>query len=175
MNIATFESRQKNSQNMNISYSKPQLWLLVALRLAIGWHLLYEGVIKLLNPNWSSIGYLIDSKGWFAGFFQGIASNPGMLQVADFLNVWGLILVGLGLITGLLTRYALWGGIALLSLYYLSHPPLINANYAIPSEGNYMFVNKNLIELIALAVLLVFPTSRIVGLDRFFSKTSISQ
>lgn len=153
---------------MNINYSKPQLWLLVALRMAIGWHLLYEGVVKLINPNWSSMGYLMDSKGWFSGIFHGIASNPNALQIADFLNIWGLILVGLGLITGLMTRYALWGGIALLSLYYLSHPPLINATYAIPSEGNYMFVNKNLIELIALLVILVFPTSRIVGLDRYF-------
>ena len=159
---------------MDQKYGQSQLWLLVILRVAIGWHLLYEGIIKLLNPNWSSVGYLMDSKGWFAGLFQGIASNPGVLEVADFLNVWGLILIGLGLILGLFTRVAVIGGIALLSLYYLSHPPLINATYAIPSEGNYIFVNKNLIELLTLAVLLLFPTEKIVGLDKFIYRKNIA-
>jgi thiosulfate dehydrogenase (quinone) large subunit len=152
---------------MNLKYSQPQQWMLVILRVAIGWHLLYEGIIKLMNPNWSSVGYLMDSKGWFAGIFHSIAANPDALQVADFLNIWGLILVGLGLILGLFTRLSCYGGIALLALYYLSHPPLLNVTYIIPSEGNYMLVNKNLIELFTLAVLLLFPTGRIVGIDRF--------
>ena len=152
---------------MNLKYSQPQQWMLVILRVAIGWHLLYEGIIKLMNPNWSSVGYLMDSKGWFAGIFHSIAANRDALQVADFLNIWGLILVGLGLILGLFTRLSCYGGIALLALYYLSHPPLLNVTYIIPSEGNYMLVNKNLIELFTLAVLLLFPTGRIVGIDRF--------
>jgi thiosulfate dehydrogenase [quinone] large subunit len=152
---------------MTTTYNKSQLWLLVILRVAIGWHLLYEGIIKLLNPNWSSAGYLMDSKGWFSGIFQAIASNPNVLEVADFLNIWGLIFVGLGLVLGLFTRLASYGGIALLALYYLSHPASINASYAIPSEGNYIFVNKNLIELITLAVLTVFPSGNIIGIDRF--------
>lgn len=153
---------------MNNKYSNPQLWMLVVLRVAIGWHLLYEGIVKVMNPNWSSVGYLMDSRGWFAGIFHSIASNPGMLQVADFLNIWGLILIGLGLVLGLFTRAATIAGIALLGLYYLSHPALINADYVIPSDGSYIFVNKNLIEMLALGVLLVFPTGRIIGIDRFF-------
>ena len=152
---------------MQQQYSKPQLWMLVILRVAIGWHLLYEGIVKLLNPNWSSVGYLLDSKGWFAGIFHSIAANPELLQVADFLNIWGLILIGLGLILGLFTRLSAYAGMALLALYYLSHPPLLNEVYAIPSEGNYMLVNKNLIELITLAVLILFPTGKLIGLDRF--------
>jgi thiosulfate dehydrogenase [quinone] large subunit len=151
---------------MNNKYSNPQLWMLVVLRVAIGWHLLYEGIVKLMNPNWSSVGYLMDSKGWFAGIFHEIASNPGLLQVADFLNIWGLILIGLGLLLGLFTRVATVAGIALLGLYYLSHPALINVNYAIPTDGSYIFVNKNLVEMLALCVLLVFPTGRIIGIDR---------
>jgi thiosulfate dehydrogenase [quinone] large subunit len=149
------------------NYSKPQLWMLVILRVSIGWHLLYEGTVKLMNPNWSSVGYLMDSKGWFAGVFHSLASNPDLMQVIDFLNVWGLILVGLGLVLGIFTKLASYGGIALLALYYFSHPPMINAAYAIPSEGSYMFVNKNLIELITLVVLVLFPTGRIIGIDRF--------
>lgn len=160
---------------MNNTYNKQQLWMLVILRVAIGWHMLYEGVTKLLNPNWSSIGYLMDSKGWFAGIFHAIAGNPDVLKIIDFLNVWGLILVGLGLILGLFTKLSAYGGIALLALYYLSHPPAINAVYAIPTEGSYMFVNKNLIELITLVILVLFPSGNIIGLDRFvFKKGNLS-
>lgn len=35
-------------------YSTAQLTALVFLRLAIGWHFLYEGIAKLFTPNWSS-------------------------------------------------------------------------------------------------------------------------
>ena len=107
--------------------TKLQLWTLVILRVAIGWHLLYEGMDKLLNPNWSSVGYMMDSKGIFAGMFHSMAGNPDLLRVIDFLNVWGLILVGAALILGLFTRVAIYGGIALLTLYYLSHPALLIA------------------------------------------------
>lgn len=147
------------------AYSGAQTVLLGALRILIGWHLLYEGLVKLWNPGWSAGAYLMDSRGALAPLFYGLAANPATLAVVDFLNVWGLILVGLGLIAGLLTRFALIGGIVLLSLYYLSHPALIGVNYAIPSEGSYLFVNKNLIEIAALAALLAFPTGRLLGLD----------
>jgi thiosulfate dehydrogenase [quinone] large subunit len=40
----------------NSNFSNRQQWALVILRLAIGWHFLYEGISKLLNPNWSSLG-----------------------------------------------------------------------------------------------------------------------
>ena len=77
------------------NYSGWQLWSLVILRVAIGWHFMYEGITKLLNPNWSSMGYLMDSKGLFGGMFQAMAGNAGVLNVMDFLNVWGLVLMPL--------------------------------------------------------------------------------
>ncbi|MFO7616300.1 MAG: DoxX family membrane protein [Bacteroidales bacterium] len=152
------------------NYTITQVWALVILRVAIGWHFLYEGLTKLFNPDWSSLGYLMDSKGFFEGVFQSLAGNAGALNVMDFLNVWGLILIGAGLIVGLFTRTALISGIVLLAFYYLSHPAIIGANYAIPSEGAYLWVNKNLIEMFALWVILLFPTWKSVGLDRFVFK-----
>ncbi len=152
---------------MNSKYSNVQLWVLVLLRVAIGWHMLYEGAVKLMNPNWSSVGYLMDSKGIFAGIFHSLAANPDLMKMVDFINEWGLILIGIGLIAGLVTKVSAYGGIILLALYYLSHPALVNAAYAIPSEGNYLLINKNLIELLALCVILLFPTGKIIGIDRF--------
>jgi thiosulfate dehydrogenase (quinone) large subunit len=145
---------------------KTQLFWLVVLRVVIGWHFLYEGLVKLVNPNWSSLGYLLDSEGPLQDVFFRMASAPSLLQVVDYLNIWGLILIGFCLITGLFERIALTGGIVLLAFYYLSHPPLIGLSYGLPSEGSYLIVNKTFIELIALVVLLVFPTARRIGLDR---------
>jgi len=139
---------------------------LVTLRIVIGWHFLYEGLAKLTNPYWTSAGYLAESKGWFGGVFLDIAANPSVLTVVDHLNVWGLILIGAGLMLGALTRFATIAGIVLLALYYLAAPPLIGLSYAMPAEGSYLIVNKVLIELVALTVLLAFPTGHIVGLDR---------
>jgi thiosulfate dehydrogenase [quinone] large subunit len=144
-------------------------WL-VFLRVIIGWHFLYEGMVKVTNPNWSSVSYLLDSQGIFKGLFYSIAANPTFLQIADFLNIWGLIAIGLGLILGLFTRVAIWSGIILLGFYYLSHPPFIGLNYSMPMEGSYFIVNKVLIELAAMIVLLIFPDHRRIGMDRFIFK-----
>ncbi len=152
------------------TFSNTQLWALVVLRVAIGWHFLYEGITKLLNPNWSSLGYLMDSKGLFEGLFHNLAGNANALNVMDFLNVWGLVLIGAGLIVGLFTRTAIISGMVLLAFYYLSHPAIIGVSYAIPSEGSYLWINKTLIELFALWVILLFPTWKSVGLDRFVFK-----
>jgi len=154
----------------NFSFSTWQLWSLVILRVAIGWHFLYEGITKLLNPDWSSLGYLMDSKGLFEGLFHAIAGNAAVLNVMDFLNVWGLLLIGAGLIVGMFSRVAAISGIVLLAFYYLSHPSIIGVTYAIPTEGSYLWVNKNLLELLALWVLVLFPTSNMLGIDRFLFK-----
>lgn len=150
-----------------LHYSTWQLTSLVALRVLIGWHFLYEGMVKVANPNWSSVSYLLDSSGMFKGMFYSIAANPEILKIADFLNIWGLIVIGLGLILGAFSRVAIWSGIILLGFYYLSHPPFIGLSYAMPMEGSYLIVNKVLIELVAMIVLVLFPTSQVIGLDRF--------
>jgi thiosulfate dehydrogenase [quinone] large subunit len=104
------------------------------------------------------------------GFFYSLATNPATVNIIDLINIWGLIFIGLGLILGFLARPACIFGITLLAMYYLSHPPFVGIRYSVPSEGSYLIVNKNLIELIALAVLYVFPTSKYIGIDRFIFK-----
>jgi len=146
--------------------SRWQITALVSLRILIGWHLLYEGLVKVINPDWSSVGYLLDSQWIFSGLFNAMAASPGVLAVVDFLNVWGLILVGLGLILGSFTRLAAIGGMILMAFYYLSHPPFPGLTYALPEEGSYLIVNKNLVELFALWVLYKLPAGQIIGIDR---------
>lgn len=143
-----------------------QTGALVALRMLIGWHFLYEGLAKLTNEYWTSAGYLAEAQGPLGGLFVRLAASPTAVTVIDAANAWGLTLIGLGLLFGLLARPAAIAGIALLALYYVAAPPFPWLEYSMPAEGSYLVVNKVLVELAALMVVLAFPTSRRWGLDR---------
>jgi hypothetical protein len=41
--------------------SKAPVWILSALRMLVGWHFLYEGIVKLASPSWSAGPYLLES------------------------------------------------------------------------------------------------------------------
>ena len=139
---------------------------ITVLRVVVGWHFLYEGVAKLTSPSWSAAGYLKQARGPFADLFKWVASQPNLLANADLITMWGLTLVGVFLILGLFTRLASVAGIGLILLFYLCNPPLVGYFYSIPTEGTYLIVNKNLVELCALVVILVTGSGRFAGLDR---------
>lgn len=145
---------------------------LVTLRLLVGWHLLYEGVAKLLDPYWSSAAYMGASQWWFKGIFTRLAASPGAVSVIDAVNAWGLAIIGLVILVGTLNRVATIAGMVLLALYWLAAPPWVGLVYPLPSEGAYLVVNKVLIEIAALWVLYAFPTSRVWGLDALWQRRS---
>ena len=104
MDAISSEDRQK----------KRALIVMTLLRVAIGWHFLYEGLSKLFNPVWSAAGYLQSATGPLAGLFHAMAAGEGTLALINILNTWGLVLIGLGLLLGLFTRISQVAGIALL-------------------------------------------------------------
>ena len=61
----------------------------------------------------------------------------------------------------------------LLLLYYLSHPPFIGVENALPLEGHYLFVDKNLIESVALLVISLFPTGKFLGMDLLIQRKQV--
>lgn len=151
--------------------SKTQLSALVALRVLTGWYFLYEGVTKLLSPTWSAYGYLMDSKGWLTPVFTWMADTPLVLNMVNYLNIYGLTLIGLSLMLGIFSRTGSIGAIVMLALFYLSHPPLMDVGYVLRPEGSYLWVDKNLIIMASVVVSgLVFPTSGRVGFDRFLQR-----
>ncbi len=161
-----------------VEQSRGRNWtraLLLIIRFMIGWHLLYEGIFKLYTEDWSAFGYLSEARWIFSGLADWIISNPGVLQSVDFLNTWGLIAIGAGLILGLFTRPAAIAGFALLMLYYLFNPPLIGIIPAGPQEGNYMVVNKTLIEAFVLLLIAVTPAARDYGLDMLMKNRKKNQ
>jgi thiosulfate dehydrogenase [quinone] large subunit len=139
---------------------------ITVLRVLIGWHFLYEGIAKLSSPSWSAAGYLKQARGPFADLFKSLAAKPDLLANADLITMWGLSAVGLLLILGLFTRLASLGAIGFIVLFYLCNPPFVGYFYSIPTEGSYLVVNKNLVELGALVVVLVTGSGRFAGLDR---------
>jgi thiosulfate dehydrogenase (quinone) large subunit len=139
---------------------------ITVLRVLIGWHFLYEGIAKLSSPTWSAAGYLKQARGPFADLFKWLAAQPNLLANADLITMWGLTAVGLLLILGLFTRLASLGAIGFIILFYLCNPPFVGYFYSIPTEGSYLIVNKNLVELGGLVVVLVTGSGRFAGLDR---------
>ena len=47
-----------------------QTAVLVFLRFLIGWHFLYEGLYKLIHPEWSSLAFLAQAQGFLSGFYR---------------------------------------------------------------------------------------------------------
>lgn len=140
--------------------------IITILRVAIGWHFLFEGVSKLLADNWSAYSYLANAYGFLQGFYHWMASSEGMMKVIDILNVYGLILIGLALFSGLFIRFAAVGGVLLLTLYYFASPPFGSSLFS-GNEGSLYIVNKNFIEAMAL-LFFIFSHERGYGLDALF-------
>jgi thiosulfate dehydrogenase (quinone) large subunit len=149
-----------------VTRSGTEIAAIVVLRVVIGWHFLYEGLAKLQQESWSAAGYLKQARGPLAGFFKWLAADPNVLPVVNQLTMWGLVAIGLGLVLGCFTRIASVSGILLILMFYLCNPPFVGYFYSIPTEGSYLVVNKNLVELAALVVVLVTGSGRVAGLDR---------
>ena len=137
------------------------LWLFL-LRITMGWLFFWAGITKVLNPNFSAAGYLEGAK-TFTGFFHWLAS-PEMLPFTNFINEWGLTLIGLALMLGIGTRIAARLGAVLMILYYL---PILDFPY--PNAHAYI-VDEHIIYAIALMLLDAFRAGRSYGYDASLSQ-----
>ncbi len=80
---------------------------LALLRIVIGWHFLYEGLVKLMNPAWTARPFLEGSRWIFGDLFRWMASGNTGMWIIDTVNAYGLALIGLALMLGIFTRIAL--------------------------------------------------------------------
>ncbi|MCK4880719.1 MAG: DoxX family protein [Bacteroidales bacterium] len=137
--------------------------VITIVRAAIGWHFLYEGLSKLVMENWTAQSYLANATGFLSGFYHWLASGESLVQVVDFMNVYGLILIGLALFLGIFIRLVSAGGILLMLLYYFAYPPFGTSLFG-SMEGHFYIVNRNFIEAF---VLLWFVLSSHTGYGIF--------
>ena len=130
--------------------------IITILRAAIGWHFLYEGLIKLFADNWSAASYLNNTYGFLSGFYHWLAASPVRMEVVDFLNVWGLILIGLALFLGVCVRWVSIAGALLLTLYYFAYPPF--GISLLGGDGTLFIISPLFIEAAILVFFFAFKT-----------------
>ena len=139
-----------------LNNNKKQKIMLLFLRLAMGWMMFYAGITKILNPNWSAAGYLQGAK-TFAVFYQWLA-GPSIVPFINFVNEWGLTLLGASLILGIFVRLSSMLGVLLMLLYYI---PALSFPYV---EHGYI-VDEHIIYALVLLFFAVVRAGRIWGLD----------
>lgn len=131
---------------------------LFALRISLGWLMFYAGITKILDPNWSAAGYLRGAKN-FVWLYQALL-HPAILPAVNFLNAWGLTLLGISFILGVAMRWSCILGIVLMILYYL---PL---GFPRPNEHSFI-VDEHIIYIFVLLVLKMFHAGRAWGVGRW--------
>lgn len=130
---------------------------LFVLRVSLGWMFFWAGITKVLNPEWTAAGYLSNAKN-FVEMYDFFLS-PQVLPIINFMNAWGLTLLGVSLILGVFVRISAPLGMLLMVLYYL---PL---GFPHPNPNSYI-VDQHVIYFLGLAVLTAFDAGRIWGLGR---------
>lgn len=130
---------------------------LTVLRLSLGVMFFYAGITKVIDPTWSAAGYLKGAK-TFSFLFQWML-DPSIISIINFVNEWGLTLLGISLIVGCLVRYSSYAGIALMSLYYLA---ILDFPYP---NAHALIVDEHIIYIAALLALIAFNVGNTWGLD----------
>lgn len=144
---------------MNVS--RTSVVALQFVRWLIGWHFLYEGVWKLLQARgWSCLSYLDNAQGPLAALFKWMASQGWLVAIGDYAVMWGLVLIGLSLVTGVLSRLAAPFGILLMAMFYAAQPPEPFATAFSGADGRFFFIERNVIEALGLLLVAVFPCWR---------------
>jgi thiosulfate dehydrogenase [quinone] large subunit len=139
--------------------SKLQSVTLFALRLIMGWFYFYAGITKVLDPQWTSAGY-VKGAASFTWFFNMLL-NSQVLTVVDFLVKWGLVLLGVSLVLGLFVRLSSYLGALLMFLLYL---PVLK----FPMAGAHAYiVDEHIIYIGVLFMLAHFQAGKVWGLDRW--------
>jgi len=133
------------------------------LRMALGALFLYAGIAKLMNPEWTSVGYLAGAQ-TLSGFYGWLAL-PQNITWVDMLNEWGLFLVGATLMLGVGTRIAASLGVLIMALYYI---PTLNFPYA--GEHAYI-VDEHIIYIAGFIVLVVFNAGIYWGIDGMIQRS----
>ena len=132
--------------------SGPAPWMLLLLRLALGWVFLHAAVEKLTTEGgWTATGFLTHAvNGPLAGFFSGMAG----VAAVDWLVMIGELLIGLVLIFGVAVRFTALAAAAMLLLFYLAQLP--------PENG---WVSDKIIYILGLNVLAAARSGTFLGVD----------
>lgn len=131
------------------------------LRVSLGWIMLYAGITKVLDSSWTAKGYISQTK-IFANFYSAFLT-PSSLPIIDFLNKWGLVLIGISLILGIFVRFSAPFGAMLMILYYF---PALNFPYAAGGK-NYYVIDYHIIFALTFLLFAIIDVGKYWGLDYY--------
>jgi len=137
-------------------------YALVGLRVVMGWTFFYGGITKVLDPTWSARGFLLNAipeGNPFGGVWATMAEE--WLWLIDPLHAWGLTLVALGLLFGVLVRWSAFWGAVMMLFYWAASLPLANG----------LVIDDHVVYALLLFGLGAFGAGRIFGLDRIIEET----
>ncbi|CAM2963489.1 DoxX family protein [Halobacterium salinarum] len=141
----------------------PAYWIAV-VRVLTGWWFFHAGFTKLLEG-----GLTFDPSGYLQGM-AGTVLAPVGTTLAGYPGIIGPMvvifetLIGLALIVGLLTRFASFGGVMFMTMFWIG-----NAEYA------HGVVNSDFMGLLLFTTIIVFGAGRYYGLDSIVERTGLVQ
>lgn len=107
---------------------------ILLLRIFVGFLVLYLGIMKMLDLTVQA-KFIFREATIFAPFYQWLLQPYNSLWL-EFIDTWGLMIVGVLLIVGFFTRGASVVGILYMLVYYfaLLHFPLVGEFYYVVSD-----------------------------------------
>lgn len=138
---------------------------LLILRLATGWLMFYAGITKILEPEWSAAGYLGNAQ-TFSGFYDWFL-GPQTLPITNFVNEWGLTLLGVSLTLGIGVRASSFLGAILMLLYYF---PVLDFPYISPHS---YIVDEHIIYALVFLFFAAVKAGRVGGLENWCANLPI--
>lgn len=139
---------------------------IVLLRIATGWHFLYEGLVKLTDPSFSAAAYLKGSEGVIRYIYEHYMHTPARMFWVDTINITALLMVGAGLLFGVAIRKSAFAGMILLFLYYSAYPPFSGEDSI---GGSFFIVDRNLIEFLVLFYIAQTPVAQNFSISKAWS------
>jgi len=159
------DTAKSNLFGVDVEFTYSETWIAYAvflLRLMMGWVFFYAGIVKVIDPNWSSRGFLlnVDPANPLVDVWAGMADYAWLLTP---LNQVGLTLVGLGLIFGAFFRFSAFWGAVMMLFYWASSYPFPDA----------IFIDFHFIYAFILFALGAFGAGRILGIDQWLEAQDI--
>ena len=137
-------------------------WVTTALRMVVGWHLLYLGYWAITTTGGFSYAGPFHCARWlFGDLLRKVSYTPAMCVIDVALPVL-LIVAGLLLVIGWKRRVAAAIGIFYFVLCYLLNPP----HFGHTGESHFMYVSRDVIEIAMLLLVSTLPGVGIVDTIR---------
>lgn len=135
-------------------------------RVAMAWVFLYAASHQVGDPSFSVAGFLSNTK-TFHDIYSPL-TNPAIAPAITFLVAYGHLLIGLSLLTGLMTRVSASFGIMLMLVYWTAH-----MNFPYITNTNNFLLDEHIVYSALLGFLIFKHAGHVVGLDVFAERLDL--